>query len=222
MITIPKGQSTPLQYTQEGRQRVTVGIAWETPEIMPTRPEPFVSKTDDSGVSYAHDIDIEVGFVQEVYDLDLVCLMFGEDKTLLDAVSPAPEEAVDVSGAVYHTGDDTEGFNAGDDEQISVELANLPYAIHHLVFICIIQSGHLFGQVLNARVLVADGKTNKGFFQFQLGHQGQDGSNKTGCAMLSLSRGGSTGWVLTNLSEYRIDKNVADWSMEVTPFLKDL
>lgn len=212
-------QSLPLLHSQTGRQRITVGISWDTPEIMPERPEAFISETDEGTSDYTQDIDVEVGFVQETFDLDLVCLIFDEDKNLLDAVSPTPEENVDLSGAIYHSGDDVQGISSGDDEQISVELANLPENIHYLVFLTMIQSGHRFWHILNAEFRLADGKTNQDLYKNVFPQEGDEHADKTGCAFCILSRGGETGWAYQEIGHYKLDREVEDWSKEVLPYL---
>lgn len=209
---IAKGATGPLQYSKQGRQRVTVGISWDTPEIMPERPEAFVSAMDEGTSDYDTNLDVTVGFVQEIYDLDLVCLIFDEEKDLIDAVSPSPQENVDLSGAIYHSGDDTAGVSAGDDEQISVELATLPDHIHHMVFLAIIQSGHTFGQVLNAECRVADGKTDSNSLLFSMGQNDREGNDCTACMMVSLHRGEEEGeWHIKHIAEYKVDKEIEDW-----------
>ncbi|MCB9965263.1 MAG: TerD family protein [Rhodospirillales bacterium] len=219
-ISLPKGRSALLPHTQSGRERVTIGLSWDTPEIMPERPETFISQLDDSGDVYEDDIEISVGFVQETYDLDLVCLIYNRERVLIDAVSPAPEETVDLSGAIYHTGDDTEGISAGDDEQVSVELANLPEDVTYLVFLAIIQSGHTFGQLLNTACRVADGKTDSDILNFFLAKDGEDGANKTACALIALSKDEAAQWHIRNISEYRVDKDVEDWGLEAASLIR--
>lgn len=214
-MDLDKGKTAPLEYTREGRQRVTVGISWDTPEIMPERPEQFNTEMDDDSNHYNVELDVTVGFVQETYDLDLICLIYNNEFELVDAVSPSPEENVDLSGAIYHSGDDTAGVSAGDDEQISIELLNLPDYVHHMAFLAIIQSGHTFGQVLNAECRVADGKTNTDLLNFNLGQKEADGSEKTACAMVSLSRDPEHDWIIRKIAEFRIDKEVADWGTEI-------
>jgi stress response protein SCP2 len=221
-VVIQKGKSIPLLYTQKGRQRVTVGLLWDTPEAIPTNDtETFVPQTDLGVSHYGEQLDIEIGYVQEVYDLDLVCLMFDKDKNLVDAVSPDPLESIDVSGAVYHSGDEMEGISGGDDEQISVELGHLPENVYSIVFLGIIQSGHYYGHVLNAECRVADGRTNTELWRMPLGRTIKEGADKTASAFCMLHNDENMGWMLTNLSEYRVDKEVEDWAAEVNQFLPD-
>lgn len=219
--TLLKGQSMPVMYTQRGRQRITIGLSWDTPEAFTAGPDAFVPETDLGVSVYGEQLDVEIGFVQETYDLDLVCLMFDKDKNLVDAVSPNPLESIDHSGTVYHSGDETQGISSGDDEQISIELAHLPKNVYSLSFIAIIQSGHYFGHVLNTECRLADGRTNAELWRAPLGRSLKEGSDKTAVHFCVIHKGGDTGWVLKNIMEYRIDIDVEDWAKEVTPYLPD-
>tara|TARA_B100002019_G_C21124214_1_gene524940 strand:+ start:150 stop:854 length:705 start_codon:yes stop_codon:yes gene_type:complete len=216
-----KGKTMPLMYTQKGRQRITVGLLWDTPEAFAEGQDSFRPETDLGVSVYGEQLNVEIGFVQETYDLDLVCLMFDKDKVLIDAVSPDPLESIDHSGTVYHSGDETEGVSSGDDEQISVELAYLPKNIHSLAFIGIIQSGHYFGHVLNTECRVADGRTNAELWRAPIGRTLKDGSDKTAVLFCTIYKGGDTGWTLKNIMEYRVDIDVEDWAKEVAPYLPD-
>lgn len=218
---LAKGQSIPLMYTQRGRQRITVGLLWDTPEEIPDRADAFVPETDLGVSMYGEQLDVELGYVQETYDLDLICLMFDRDKNFVDAVSPDALENINHSGTVYHSGDETQGTSSGDDEQISVELAFLPEEIHYLVFIATIQSGHYFGHVLNTECRIADGRTNAELWRAPLGRTVKEGANKTAVHFCTIHRGGVTGWTLQNVMEYRIDTEVKDWAQEVTTHLPD-
>lgn len=219
-MILKKGEAGPLLYTNQGRKRVTVGISWDTPEVMPERPEAFSSDMDEGTSNYNEKIDVTVGFIKETYDLDLVCLIYDDNNTLIDAVSPSPQENVDLSGAIYHSGDDTAGVSAGDDEQISIELAHLPEEIHYMVFLAIIQSGHTFGQVLNAECRVADGKTDNNLLKFSLVEEGSEDASKTAAAMVSIYKNPeSNEWFVKNISEFYIDREVDDWGEEAIKFL---
>ncbi len=212
---LQKGDAAPLLYTKQGRKRITVGISWDTPEIMPERPEAFVSNLDEGTSDYDVEMDVTVGFIQDTYDLDLICLIYNDMNELIDAVSPAPEENVDLSGAIYHSGDDTAGVSAGDDEQISIELEHLPDNIHHMVFISVIQSGHTYGEVLNAQCRIADGKTDNNLLKFSLGQYDPERKNKTACIMASIFRHPTNSeWYVKRISEFRIDKEIENWGDE--------
>ena len=219
-MILQKGEAGPLLYTNQGRKRVTVGISWDTPEVMPKRPESFTSDMDEGTSDYDVEVDITVGFIKETYDLDLVCLIYDDMNELIDAVSPSPQENVDLSGAIYHSGDDTAGVSAGDDEQISIEIEHLPDNINHMVFLAIIQSGHTFGQVLNAECRVADGKTDKNLLKFGLAQDDSGNADKTACAMVSIYKNPeSNEWFVKNISEFYMDADVDDWGEEAVKFL---
>lgn len=213
--SLAPGQKTPLMHTQSGRQRVMVGISWDAPEEEVERPDAFHSEMAEGTASYDEKVEGAVGIIQEVYDLDLICLIYDENYELIDAVSPIPEETVDMSGAIYHTGDDMEGVSAGDDERVSVELGRLTQNIHALVFLTIIQSGHYFGHILNPEVALRDAQSNEVLWHAAL----TDAPDQNAVAMCALTRGGETGWTLHNLSAYRVDDQIEDWATEAASLI---
>jgi stress response protein SCP2 len=86
------------------------------------------------------------------------------------------------SGAVIHQGDNLTGAGAGDDEQIIVDLPNVPATINKLVFVVNIyncqERKQSFGQVNNAFVRLVDLSNNKEIARYNLSggeYQGQTG-----------------------------------------------
>jgi tellurium resistance protein TerZ len=213
---LKKGQSQPLLFTEEGRGRISVGLSWDIEQILPERPDAFISEMEEGLNSYGEEIDIQVGFTSAIFDMDLVCLIFNASHELIDAVSPAPTENVDLSGAIYHSGDDTRGVSSGDDEQISAELLNLPENIHTLVFMCIIQNKKMtFAQIPNVRCIVADGKTNSDLCSFAL----KNGGSNTAAIMFAIYRD-AEGWRIKSIEEYRVDKEIDDWGAEAQKYIR--
>lgn len=229
-IPVPeKGKSIPLLYSREARQRMVVALNWDsrlqtmTParKSKPAAPVQKLSTLEpgEEGYENPHVHKVEGNFqtVTEAYDLDLVCLIFDTEGTLIDAVSPDPEEAIDRSGKVYHGGDETRGVGDSDDETICVELKDLPESIHHLVFLAICQSGQSFDRIASPRARVIDGLTGVVLLDSDLGKPGAPG--KTACIIARLHRGGPEGWMIHNILDFRVDRTIDDWSAEVRPFL---
>ena len=65
-------------------------------------------------------------------DLDASCLLFDENKQVLDSVWFRQLRSRD--GSITHTGDNRTGDGDGDDEQIIVNLNSVPANIKSLVF----------------------------------------------------------------------------------------
>ncbi|MCB9979190.1 MAG: TerD family protein [Rhodospirillales bacterium] len=222
-----KGKSIPLLYSREARQRIIVALNWDSRmqtqtsarKSKPAAPAQKQASPEEEGYENPHIHKVEGNFqtVTETYDLDLVCLIFDSEGTLIDAVSPDPQESIDRSGKIYHGGDETRGVGDTDDETISVELKDLPAPIHHLVFLAICQSGQSFEKIATPQARIMDGLTDVELLRSDLGKPGAPG--KTACIIARLHRGGPEGWMIHNILEFRIDRKVEDWGAEVRPFL---
>ena len=74
--------------------------------------------------------------------------------------------------SVHHMGDNRTGDGDGDDEQIIVDLKNIPADIHRLVFVVNIydcKARHQdFGMVKNAFIRIVDTASNKEFIKYNL------------------------------------------------------
>lgn len=188
MPNLKQNQHTPLNVTQEARHRVFVGLAWDPNEKYNVIDE---AKALMGGKPIHH-------------DLDLSCYIYNAEKTLIQCVSAEAEHAVDKSGKIYHSGDNTEGLGDGDDEQISVELKDLDPAIAHIIFVANIKSGHNFGEVASPEIRLGDGYSDHTLHQADL----SDARGKTSSSYIfaRLYRG-ADGWAVHNIDEFKDTKN---------------
>ena len=104
-------------------------------------------------------------------DLDASCVLFDESNKPLDVVWFRQLKSRD--GSVSHSGDNRTGAGDGDDEQISVNLQDVPANVKAIVFTVNSFTGQSFAQVENAycRLMNADG--GKEVARFNLSVQGQ-------------------------------------------------
>jgi tellurium resistance protein TerZ len=104
-------------------------------------------------------------------DLDASCVLFDESNKPLDVVWFRQLKSRD--GSVSHSGDNRTGAGDGDDEQISVNLQDVPPNVKAIVFTVNSFTGQSFAQVENAycRLMNADG--GKEVARFNLSVQGQ-------------------------------------------------
>ena len=186
MPKLEKGEHAPLNVTQKAKHRVFAGLGWEP-------------HTENNALEK---IGVALGLAHTNHDLDLSCLLFDGDKNLVSVVSTAPGHGADMSGHVYHSGDNTGGEGDGDDEQISVELLELGPAIQYILFAASIKSGHVFGDIDSPVIRLADGYSNHNFLQAALDHP--EGRGKNAFAFASLYRAGN-GWNIHNISRYLDD-----------------
>jgi len=106
----------------------------------------------------------------ESIDLDASCIMFNEQKQLVDVVYFG--QLLSKDGSVRHAGDNLTGEGDGDDEQIIVELNRIPSPVKTLVFTVSSFRGQTFDQVANAYCRIVDGANNQEIAKYTLTSQG--------------------------------------------------
>lgn len=152
-ISLKKGQGVSLKKEGSSLSRLTIGLGWDV-----AKPKGLLNKVFGK---------------TEDYDLDAICFMLGEDgcvqdlgevengrQTLLGGDVIFFNSMKHPSGAVQLTGDNRTGDGDGDDEQIMVQLDQLPANYHRLVFVVSIyegvKKGQNFGSVENAFIRAVD------------------------------------------------------------------
>ena len=194
-----KGEINELRITKEARWRFTCGLNWDPIETAPGLGEALRAR----------------GRNVSSYDLDLMCLMYNEEGEFVDGVSGKPDETADQSGKVYHSGDDTTGHgDAFDDEQVSVELLDLPDYIHHIVFVAEIQSAHTFADVINPEIHIQDSMSSCDLLSQKLG----DGGENTACVFARVFRREGT-WMLHYIGDYLNGSEIEDWTIALQKYL---
>ncbi|UNL85286.1 TerD family protein [Priestia koreensis] len=145
-LSLSKGQKVDLTKTNPGLTKVLVGLGWDT------------NKYDGGG------------------DFDLDASVF-----LLDSTGRCASERDFVfynqleggNGSVVHTGDNRTGEGDGDDEQIKVDLANVPASVEKISFVITIhhanERSQNFGQVSNAFCRIVNEATNEEVIRYDLG-----------------------------------------------------
>lgn len=103
-------------------------------------------------------------------DLDASCVLFDEQKKVVDTVWFRQLKSRD--GSIVHTGDNRTGEGDGDDEQIIVDLNRVPANVKSLVFTVNSFTRQTFDQVENAFCRLVDGSNNKEIARYTLSAQG--------------------------------------------------
>jgi stress response protein SCP2 len=135
-------------------------------------------------------------------DLDASVIVFDQDAKKLDIVWFT--HLSEYGGALRHTGDNVTGQGDGDDEQIKVDLANLPAKVAHLVFTINSFRGHKFTDVSRAFCRLVDEQTNAELVRFDL----SDSQPQTGVLMAVLSRTPAGSWEMRAVGEYHDGRTV--------------
>jgi tellurium resistance protein TerZ len=104
-------------------------------------------------------------------DLDASCLMFNKQSAkLVDVVWF--QQLRSRCGSIQHTGDNLTGDGEGDDEQILVELNQVPSNVDTLFFVVNSFTGQSFDAIQNAFVRMEDEQTRREVARYDLSCQG--------------------------------------------------
>ncbi len=145
-INLSKGQKVDLTKGNPGLKNIMVGLGWDV-------------NAYDSG---------------SAFDLDAAAFMLGEN-----GKCPTEKEFVfygnleHISGSVKHMGDNLTGEGDGDDEQIQVNLEQIPSNVSRVAFTVTIydaeQRRQNFGQVSNAFIRIVDESNGQELIRYDLG-----------------------------------------------------
>ena len=150
-VNLQKGQKVNLRKTDGGTlRRVMVGLGWD--EVKQHRgffaPKPQDIDCDASAFLCTN------GYLSETRDV----VYFGN--------------LTHYSGCVRHMGDNLTGAGDGDDEQIMVDLANLPMQYDKIVIVVNIYKAmerrQHFGLIQNAFIRICDAETNQELCKYNL------------------------------------------------------
>lgn len=146
-VVMKKGQKVNLSKECAGLTRIIVGLGWD------------INKYDGG----------------KDFDLDASCFELGGNGKVTketDFIFYGNLDSTD--GAIHHTGDDTTGGNSddGDDEQITVNLSQIPLNIQKIAFTATIYDADVrqqnFGQVSNAYVRLVNADTGEELVRYNL------------------------------------------------------
>jgi tellurium resistance protein TerZ len=149
-VNLTKGQKISLDKEAGGAlSHVTMGLGWDS-----VKSKGFLGFGGKSA-------DI---------DLDASCLMFDEANRLVDVVWFRQLRSKD--GSIVHTGDNRTGAGEGDDEQIVVDLPQVPPQVKSLVFTVNSFTGQSFAQVQNAFCRIVNQADGREIARYDLSVQG--------------------------------------------------
>lgn len=149
-ISLQKGQKVSLTKDNQGLSKVIVGLGWDEVKrakgFFAPKPQPI-------------DCDASALVLQNgklVYKDDLVFYNNLRHRT----------------GAVQHMGDNLTGAGEGDDEQIIVELNQIPAEYDKVLIVVTIyqavQRKQHFGMIQNAFIRLVDGRNNQELYRYNL------------------------------------------------------
>lgn len=158
-VNLSKGQNVNLSKQRNGLSRVMVGLGWD--EVQ--------QNTGLFGMFKAKPQNI---------DCDAFAILLGYDGHLINHATKLTDCTVFFNnlrwpnGSIQHMGDNLTGAGEGDDEQIFVDLNNVPYDVGSIVFAVNIyeafKRNQHFGMIRNAFIRVVDHDRNVELCRFNL------------------------------------------------------
>ncbi|NRR34012.1 TerD family protein [Oxalobacteraceae bacterium] len=152
------------------------------------------------------------GAKSEAVDLDASCVMFDEANRPVDVIWFRQLRSRD--GSVLHTGDNRTGAGDGDDEQINVELNQVPASVKSMVFTVNSFTGQNFAQVENAYCRLINAANGSEVARFNLSVQGAHSAQ----IMAKLYRHNSE-WKMHAIGENGSGRTFDDLMPLITPHL---
>ena len=150
-ISLTKGKSLNLTKEAEGLTSVIVGLGWD------------VAKVEKKGLFGFKSITPNI-------DCDASALLLDSYGKVADTVYFGNLRS--KCSSVMHSGDNLTGDGDGDDEQLIVNLSNVPAHISEIVFVVNIYSAKTrnqdFGMIENAFIRIVDRANNKQIAHFNL------------------------------------------------------
>ena len=150
-ISLQKGQKVSLTKDNQGLSKVIVGLGWD--EVQKAKGGFFAKKP-------------------KPIDCDASALL------LINGRLTNKEDIIyfgnlrHKSGTIQHMGDNLTGAGEGDDEQIMVDLANVPAEYDRIVLVVniyqAVQRNQHFGMVENAFIRLVDGRNNNEMCKYNL------------------------------------------------------
>lgn len=175
-ISLKKGQGVSLKKDQNDLSKVTIGLGWDVAETFKMVDQVVEKKKSGLGGFFGGtDSVVQRVKVLDEYDLDVVAFLCGADgkvsnlgrdssgrATLVDGDVIFFNSMKHSSGHIWLTGDNRTGAGDGDDEQVIVNLNQLPEKFAKVVFVVQIykgaENGQTFGSVQKAFIRAVDGK----------------------------------------------------------------
>jgi tellurium resistance protein TerD len=145
-ISLSKGQKVDLTKGNPGLSKITVGLGWDTNKY-------------DGGKSF--DLDSSIFLLN----------VAGKCENEKDFVFFNNLEG--GNGSVVHKGDNLTGEGDGDDEQVKINLSDVPQSIEKIAFAITIHEAEdrsqNFGQVSNSFVRIVSDDSNQELIRYDLG-----------------------------------------------------
>lgn len=161
-ISLEKGQKISLEKSAGGSlTKIIMGLGWDA------------KKTKGF---------LGFGSKEQSIDLDASCVLFDENKKMIDSIWFRQLKSLD--GSIVHTGDNRTGDGDGDDEQIIVDLTRVPVQAKTIMFVVNSFTGQNFSEIENAFCRIVNQANNVEIARYNLSCNG----NHTAMLMAKVYR----------------------------------
>lgn len=144
-INLSKGQKIDLTKTNPGLSKITVGLGWDTNKY-------------DGGKDFDLDVSVFLTNASGKVDKESNFIFFNNKQN--------------ENASVVHTGDNRTGEGDGDDEQVQVDLLNVPADVDKIAFTITIYEAESrsqnFGQVSRSYVRIVNDANSEELIRFDL------------------------------------------------------
>ena len=182
-VSLVKGQKINLSKEIEGLSKVVVGLGWDA------------ARKGLFGAT--HDIDC-----------DASAIVLGTNDSY-KGVAYYGERRI-KNGCVLHHGDNLTGVGTGDDEQITVDLKNMPSDVEKVVFVVNIYGCDSrkqdFGMIKNAFIRLVDASSNKEICRYNLS---ENYSGKTAMVFAEVYKKDNE-WRFNAIGQGTTDKSISE------------
>lgn len=179
IVNLSKGGVVNLSKTTPSLSKVVVGLGWDPADNSDTAPKKgFFSKLFGSS--------IEPSRSAQTIDCDAFAILLVDGKYRGQGDIVYFNHLRHDSGAVIHCGDNLTGDGDGDDEQIIINLKDLPSRYTEVVLAVNIYSAHskhqTFGDIKNAFIRLVDSSNNAEICRYNISNESEY-TNKTAVVM---------------------------------------
>ncbi len=207
-----KGETALLEITKEAKHRVLIGLSWNPKELSASEKRgQMLSGIQDVLFGNIFLVKANMNRIHEKmdrsgrdtndpnHDLDLICFVYDENGKMISLVDPDAWNAVDNTGQIYHSGDDYTGEGGNDDEQVHIELRDLPKSIHE--FFIVVQSDctDTIDKIDSPVIRVCDSISNTDLLKVNL--EDEKNNDKYGYVFCRIFRD-QDDWKIQNISEF--------------------
>lgn len=199
-VNLQKGQRVDLTKGNTSLKKIMVGLGWDEAGNSDSVKKGLFASLRGNKQTQAIDCDASVFLLDENNKLKSKSniIYFGN--------------LTHSSGAVKHMGDNLTGSGEGDDEQIIINLSDVPSSCNKLLFVVNIyqakQRNQHFGMIENAFIRIDDVDTNKELCKFNLS---EDYSNMTAVIFGEVYRQGND-WKFNAIGEANTDAGLQELS----------